>query len=408
MLIGIDASRANRKRKTGTEWYSFYLIENLAKLDKNNTYRLYVDDRPSPELQEAIEKNPNFSIKFLNWPFISFWTLGRLSLEMIIARPDILFVPAHALPLLYPRKTITTIHDLAFMHEQNLYRPERVKTKSARARKMIHFLVKLFTFGKYGADSVDYLYWSTAYALNHATKIITVSEATRQDVLNFFPKTKLKKIAVIHNGFNDELYKPDLSKEKINFILEKYSLESPYFLYIGRLERKKNTATLIESYAIVKENNPAIAEKLVLIGNAGYGYDEIQYVIEEFNLNKDVLMPGWVAEEDVPYILNGASAFIFPSKHEGFGIPVIQSLACGVPTAVSDIPVLHEIAADSVLYFDQNNKVSMSEAMKRIITDDELRKNLKNKGIDRAKLFSWQICAAETLKEIENLSKSVK
>ena len=199
-----------------------------------------------------------------------------------------------------------------------------------------------------------------------------------------------------------------MSKEKINFILEKYSLESPYFLYIGRLERKKNTATLIESYAIVKENNPAIAEKLVLIGNAGYGYDEIQYVIEEFNLNKDVLMPGWVAEEDVPYILNGASAFIFPSKHEGFGIPVIQSLACGVPTAVSDIPVLHEIAADSVLYFDQNNKVSMSEAMKRIITDDELRKNLKNKGIDRAKLFSWQICAAETLKEIENLSKSVK
>ncbi|MHB8904108.1 MAG: glycosyltransferase family 4 protein, partial [Patescibacteria group bacterium] len=358
--------------------------------------------------QAAIEKNPNFSIKFLKWPFISFWTLGRLSLEMIIARPDILFVPAHALPLLYPRKTITTVHDLAFMHDQNLYRPERVKTKSARARKIIHFLVKLFTFGKYGADSVDYLYWSTAYALNHATKIIAVSEATKQDILNFFPKTKLKKIAVIHNGFNNELYRPNLNKEKINLIIEKYGLESPYFLYIGRLEKKKNTATLIESFAIVKENNPSFAEKLVLIGNAGYGYDEIQYVIEEFNLNKQVLMPGWVDEEDVPYILNGASAFIFPSKHEGFGIPVIQSLACGVPTAVSDIAVLHEIAADSVLYFDQNNKASMAQAMEHIIIDNNLRAELKNKGLERAKLFSWEICAAETLKEIKNLRASTK
>jgi glycosyltransferase involved in cell wall biosynthesis len=408
MLIGIDASRANRKRKTGTEWYSFYLIENLAKLDKNNTYRLYVDDKPSPELQEAIEKNPNFSIKFLNWPFISFWTLGRLSLEMIIARPDVLFVPAHALPLFFPSKTITTIHDLAFMHEQNLYRPERVKTKSARARKTIHFLVKLFTFGKYGADSVDYLYWSTAYALNHATKIITVSEATKLDILNFFPKTKLKKISVIHNGFNNELYRPNLNKEKINSILEKYGLEAPYFLYIGRLEKKKNTATLIESYAIAKENNPSLTEKLVLIGNAGYGYDEIQYVIEEFNLNKEVLMPGWVNEEDVPYILNGASAFVFPSRHEGFGIPVIQSLACGVPTAVSDIAVLHEIAADSVLYFDQNSKASISEAMGKIITDTNLREELKSKGIERAKSFSWEICAIETLKEIEGLIRSGK
>lgn len=405
MLIGIDASRANRKRKTGTEWYSFYLIENLAKLDKDNTYRLYVDDKPSPELQEAIEKNPNFSIKFLNWPFISFWTLGRLSLEMLVARPDVLFVPAHALPLFFPRKTITTVHDLAFMHEQNLYRPERVKTKSARTRKIIHFLVKLFTFGKYGADSVDYLYWSTAYALNHATKIITVSEATRQDILNFFPKTKLKKISVIHNGFNNELYRPNLNTEKIDLIINKYGLEAPYFLYIGRLEKKKNTATLIESYAIARENNPKITEKLVLIGNAGYGYDEIQYVIEEFNLNKEVLMPGWVDEEDVPYILNGASAFIFPSRHEGFGIPVVQSLACGVPTAVSDIAVLHEIAADSVLYFDQNNKASIAAAMEKIIIDNELRIELKNKGIEQAKLFSWEICATETLKEIEGLWK---
>lgn len=403
MLIGIDASRANRQRKTGTEWYSFYLIENLAKLDRQNTYRLYIDGEPSPELRAAIRNNPNFSIKFLKWPLYSFWTLGRLSFEMIFNRPDVLFVPAHALPLFYPRKTITTVHDLAFMSEQNLYRSEPIKTKIAGARKFVHFFVKLVTFGKYGADSVDYLYWSTAYALNHAAKIIVVSEATKLDILTYYPKTKTKKIAVVHNGFNNELYQPLADSKKTDFILNKYGLTAPYFLYIGRLEKKKNTATLIESFAIVKENNPDISEKLVLIGNAGYGYDEIQYIIEEFNLNRQVLMPGWVLEEELAYILNAASAFIFPSKHEGFGIPVLQALACGVPTAVSDLPVLHEIAADSVLYFNQNDKNSLARALEKIIKDEKLRAELKAKGIERAKNFSWEKCALETLKEIEKL-----
>ena len=405
MLIGIDASRANRQRKTGTEWYSFYLIENLAKLDHNNQYRLYIDGRPSQELQEAIKDNPNFSIKFLNWPLYSFWTLGRLSFEMLFNAPDVLFVPAHALPLIYPRKTITTVHDLAFMHEQNLYRSERIKTRSVGARRLAHVLVKIVTLGKYGADSLDYLYWSTAYALNHAAKIITVSDATRLDILNFYPKTKSKKIVVIHNGYNDKLFKPFSNQEKINAVLDKYGLETPYFLYIGRLEKKKNTATLIESYAIMKENHPEIKEKLILIGNAGFGYDEILYVIEEFNLNRKVIMPGWVIEADLAYILNGASAFIFPTKHEGFGIPVIQALACGIPTAVSDIPVLHEIAGDSVLYFDQNHKRTIYHALAEIIEDKNLREELKIKGIERAKKFSWEKCASDTLYEIENMVK---
>ena len=401
MLIGIDASRANRQRKTGTEWYSFYLIENLAKLDHKNTYRLYVDDRPSQELQEAIEGNHNFSIRFLTWPFFSFWTLGRLSLEMIFHRPDVLFVPAHGLPLFYPRQTITTIHDIAFMHEHELYRPERMKARSAGVRRVVSFLVKVFTFKKYGSDSLDYLYWSTAYALNHATKIITVSEATKQDVLTYYPKTKLDKIIVVHNGFNDKLYKPFSNQEKIISALNKYGLVQPYFLYIGRLEKKKNTAMLIEAFAIFKENNPRAKEKLVLIGNAGYGYDEIQYVIEEFNLNREVFMPGWADENDLACILNGARAFIFPSKYEGFGIPILQSLACGIPTAVSDLAVLHEIADDSVLYFNQNNKDSIVQVLENIISDEKLRVTLKAKGLERAKLFSWQKCALETLKEIE-------
>lgn len=406
MVIGIDASRANRKQKTGTEWYSFYLIANLARLDQKNKYLLYLNTTPSLELQAVIRDNPNFSCKILNWPFFSFWTLGRLSLEMIFNRPDVLFIPAHTLPLFFPRKTVNTIHDIAFVREQNLYLSEKVKTSVYGSRPLINFIVKLLTRGKYRADSLDYLYWSTTYALRRAKKIITVSEFTKREILSLYPKTREEKIAVVHNGYNKQLYQPlnsSSDQEKIKTVLDKYGLEAPYYLYVGRLEKKKNTPALIEALSLVRENNPEIKEKLLLIGNASFGYDEAKYVIEEYDLNNEVFMPGWVAEDDLPYIFNGASAFIFPTKHEGFGIPVLQSLACGLPTAVSDLPVLREIAGDSVLYFNQNNSRAIAEAMIKIIKDETLRQSLKQAGLKQVEKFSWEKCAAETLKVLENL-----
>lgn len=404
MIIGIDASRANLLHKTGTEWYSFYLIKNLAEIDKENTYWLYLNKTARPELIAAVKNNPNFSFKLLQWPLFSFWTLGRLTWEMLWRRPDVLFIPAHTLPLFGPRRTLNTIHDIAFVREHNLYRAVEAKTSRAETRKLINFFVKILTLGRYRSDSVDYLYWSTAFALKHAQKIIAVSEFTKQDILNLYPKTPSDKIAVVHNGYNDELYRPlPADSAKAVSILDKYTLSAPYLLYIGRLEKKKNIPALVEAYAFLRENHPEIKAKLVLIGDAGFGYDEIKYTIEEFNLNNQVVMPGWVAEEDMPYILNAAAAFVFPSKHEGFGIPVLQSLACGIPTAVSDIPVLREVAGDAALYFDQNDKRAIAEALARILQDEDLRQTLTLKGLEQAKKFSWRRCAEETLAVIRSL-----
>jgi glycosyltransferase involved in cell wall biosynthesis len=147
----------------------------------------------------------------------------------------------------------------------------------------------------------------------------------------------------------------------------------------------------------LKEDHPEIDAKLLLIGDAGFGYDEVLYAIEEFDLESQVQIPGWVKEEDMPYIFNAASAFIFPSKHEGFGIPVLQALGCGLPAAVSDLPVLREVAGAAALYFDHNNKVAVAAAMYRIINDQALRDSLRAKGLARAGEFSWRRCAEETL-----------
>ncbi len=400
MVIGIDASRANLKRKTGTEWYSFYLIKNIAKLDSENKYILYLNSPASPELIKAIEGHDNFSFKLLKWPFMSFWTLGRLTLEMIFKCPDILFIPAHTMPLCYPRRTVNTIHDIAFVRERNLYRSSGVKTEGAFSKRIIEVLIRIFTLGKYHSESLDYLYWSTDFALRRAKKIITVSEFTKSEILDFYPKTKTEKIKVVHNGYNNSLYRVIDDKEKMAAVLEKYGLEAPYFLYAGRIEKKKNIPVLIEALAMLKEDRPDIKEKMVLIGNASFGYDEVKYIIAEFNLDHDVIMPGWVDEEDMPFIFSGAKAFIFPSKHEGFGIPILQAMACGVPTAVSDIPVFREVAQDATLYFNHNSIQAIANTLARLSSDNDLLAELKTRGLERVKNFSWEKCARETLAEI--------
>lgn len=402
MIIGIDASRANRKNKTGTEWYSFYLIKYLALIDNNNTYVLYLDKEPREDILEIIKDNKNFKIKVLNWPFTSFWTLGRLSLEMIFRSPDVLFVPAHGIPLIHPKKTVNTIHDIAFLRELSVYRQEAPKASTKNRRRLIKFIIRLLTLGKHDGNSLDYLNWSTKFSLKYASSIITVSHFTKSEIIENFPKIKADKIKVVHNGFSSDIFNDDIDPQSISKVLYKYDIKQPYYLYVGRLEKKKNTASLVEALAIVRSDYPEIKEKLLLIGNAGFGYDEVKYAIEEFNLNNDVMMPGWVEEQDMPSIFKGASAFIFPTKHEGFGIPVLQSLACGVTTAVSDIPVLHEVAGEAVLYFNQSDRHDIAKAMVESVLNNKLKEKLLILGKERAKKFNWLSCAKETLAVLEN------
>ena len=405
MTIGIDASRANREFKTGTEWYSYYLIKHLAALDNQNRYLLYGLEPWRPELEQIIKEHKNVEGKILAWPFTYFWSLGRLSLEMILARPKVLFIPAHVLPLIHPRRSIVTIHDIAFRKEKAVYEEQTVERGGKYLRGLVLFIVKSFSFifgrgFKYGPTT--YLDWSTRYALRHAKKIITVSQFTKNELINSY-RAQPDKIAVVHNGYDSDTYRRINDSEQIKRVVDKYGLNFPYLLYVGRLEKKKNIPLLVEAFALLKERHPEIKEKLVMIGQASFGYDEIKYIIEEYNLNNEVIMPGWVEEIDLPYLYNQASAFVFPSRHEGFGIPVIQALACGLPTVVSDLPVMREVAGEAVIYFDKDSKESLAASLLSLLTDNQLRKELKEKGLKQASQFSWEKCAQETLKVIKSV-----
>lgn len=427
MLIGIDASRANREHKGGPEWYSYHLIRWLARLDSQNEYLLY-SDKPlkgglldltaagaAGSREAAIDKHGyqkiksphgNFRAKILDWPLDFLWTQGRLSLEILIHCPDILFVPAHTLPLIHPKKSIITLHDVGFERHGALYEKSRIGPRGGKSGKALDVLVKVFTRGRFNADSLDYLFWSARFALKNASKVITVSEFSKKEILEIYSGLGAaleEKIKVIYHGYNSDIYKNIKDKDKVENVLNRYGLKRPYLLYVSKLEKKRNLALLVEAFAIMRERNRHDDHKLVLVGDPGFGFDDIEYTINQFGLVDEIIRPGWIGEEDMPYIYSGAEAFIFPSSYEGFGIPLLEAMASGLPIAASCAASIPEVACDSALLFAPNDIPSMVRAMERIISDEGLRRKLRQEGRERIRNFSWEKCARETLEEIINL-----
>ena len=402
MLIGIDASRANRDFKGGTEWYSYYLIKELAKIDSTNQYVLYSDKPLTDDLAEIINHHNNFKAKVLNWPLVYLWTQIRLSLEMLFHPPDILFVPAHTLPIIHPKKSIVSIHDIGFARLKELYSSDKIGPSQGFTSKILDFLAKLFTGGKFHSNVLDYHSWSTRFALKHARKIIAVSEFTKHELLEVYGAPS-SKIEVVYNGFNANLYKPIPDKQEIVRVLDKYGIKAPYIFYTGRLEKKKNTVGLVNAFVILREKYKNINHKLVLVGKASLGFNEIKYIIEEFDLNNEIIITGWVSEQDMPYIYSGASLFIFPSFYEGFGIPLLEAMASGVPIAASDIGAISEITAGAAYLFNPNDSHDMAEKIAKVLLDNKLAEDLVNRGKTRVESFSLNKCARETLKVIEGI-----
>jgi glycosyltransferase involved in cell wall biosynthesis/subtilisin family serine protease len=403
MIIGIDASRANRSHKSGTEWYSYYVIFALAELDKENEYILYTDTPLVGDLATLVSEHKNFRAKILGWPWKFFWTQGRLSLEMLFKAPDVLFVPAHALPIIHPKKSIVTIHDIGFRRDAKLYERSSIGAESSTRLSIVNALARFITFGKYGANTFDYLDWSTRYSVRHARKIIAISDFTKKELIDAYG-AEADKIVVVHNGYNDKLYKDLAADPAGEAVLSLYGIRPPYLFYVGRLEKKKNIAALIEAFHFLKNRRPDLPHKLYLVGDASFGFDDIKYSIHGFGLENDIFTTGWIAEKDLPHIFARAEAFVFPSNYEGFGIPLLQAMATKTPIAASQAASIPEIAEDAAVFFNPSNPDDMANAMISVLDDKELRRRLVKAGEERVKQFSWKKCAEGILQTIKILS----
>jgi len=362
MLIGIDASRANRDEKTGVEWYAYHVIQNLKKImPQDMEVVLYSQEKLKGDLADL---PANWRSRVLNWPPWIFWTQMRLSWEMLRHRPDVLFIPAHVIPLIHPKKTVMTIHDVVFKYFPESY--------SWRENWYQEFAVK--------------------FAKKHAVKIITPSEATKRDLIALydFPPEKIRAVL---NGYDENLYQKISDENKINAVLKKYGIKKPFLLSIGRQERKKNTAGIIEAFSHITEHISHSTNQnlsLVLVGKKGFGYEEVEEAIKNSPAKDRIKQLGWVAPEELVCFLSAAAVFVFPSFYEGFGIPVIEAMACGCPVVTSGTSSLPEAVGEAALLVDPRNIDEIAGAVEKILTDENLRPELIKKGFEQAKKFSWR------------------
>jgi len=363
MIIGIDASRANKSNKTGTEWYSYHVIDELKKIAQpSDKVLLYVNSH----LTGGLEKLPeNFKEKDLKWPPKYLWTQIRLWWELWRNPPDVLLVPAHTIPFLpLPKKikVCVNVHDVGFKRSPELYKPIQVWYHDLTMRRI-----------KQRADL-----------------IITISEFSKQEIIELYG-VKPEKIKVVYLGFDASKFIVQTSEE--TEILKKYKIRQPYLLYVGRLEKKKNIANMIAAFALAKESNHEL--RLVLAGSAGHQFEDIKKIITDNKLENEVIITGYVDQKDLPLIYNHAEIFLFPTLYEGFGLPILEAMASGVPVLASNFAPHTEVGSDAAFYADPHSPQSLADAIVKILETPELKQKLKEKGLARAKEFSWHKTAEE-------------
>ncbi len=355
--IAIDASRISVAERTGTERYTFELLAALARIDRWNDYILYTNGLPLslPPL------GPNFTLRSIRLPRL--WTHARLGPALLRDRPDLLFVPAHVIPLLHPSRSVVTIHDLGY-----LAFPE---AHTVRRRLELDL--------------------STRWCLRAAQRVIAISQATKNDLVRHYGADP-ERIVVVHLGCSN-LFRPPDDPGQIAAIRACYALESPYFLYIGTIQPRKNLTRLIEAFARAGADDAL----LVIAGRRGWLSEPIVRRVAELGLTNRVRFPGYVPDADLPALLSGALAFVFPSLHEGFGMPVLEAMACGAPVLTSTTSALPEVAGDAALLVDPCDTDAIAAALRRLAADAPLRASLRARGLERAAGFTWERTARETL-----------
>src|SRR3989338_5261861 len=342
MIIGIHAAAAFKKERTGVEEYAFRLIRYFAMLEEGKKHRFLLYTPFSPEESDLPR---NFEIKTLRFPV--FWTQVRLALEMALNKPGALFIPAHVLPLIHPKNSVVTIHDLAFEYFPEMY-------------PLFHR---------------RYLRWTTKYAISKAKKIIVPSENTKSDLIKFYnaPQDKIK---VIYHGAEFFIV-PDETQP---------ILSEKYILYVGRIEKKKNIQGLIRSFELAKEKYQ-IPHKLVLAGGQGYLFEEIMKKIDNSPFKQDIILTGHLQEKQKNVFLKFADLFVFPSFYEGFGFPILEAQAAEVPVIASNVSSLPEVARERALFFDPADFEQMAEVIYSAASRTELRESLIKKGSENLRRF---------------------
>lgn len=383
MKIAIQAADLDYARIDGTRVYILNMLKRFGSLSPEDDFYIYHRRDFNPEL--APPNFANYKIKKISCPI--FWTQLRLSYSMAKDKPDVLWMPMHNIPLLRSKrvKTTATIHDLAFKYFPGHF-PKSVLPK-------INFL--------------------TGLAVRRSDKIIAISESTKNDILKFYPETDSRKIKVICHGFDKELFLEKISGNDSHKVLEKYSLEkNNYILYVGAIQPRKNLEVLLEAFEMLKKKECAghsrfsprkgCALKLVIAGEKAWKSEQFISKIKKSPYRGDIAVTGTIPFGEIKILYRFADVFVYPSLYEGFGIPVLEAFASGVPVICAQNSSLAEVGGKAALYFDAKNSGDLCLKIKEIIEDENLKKRFIERGKSQMERFSWEKCAKETLEYLKS------
>ena len=369
MRIAIDA-RLSYYVQGGITQYTLNLIRALAAIDRENEYLIF---QRRPDQRTVVSQN--------NFRRVSLWAPTHhpleqylFSLELAVqGKIDIIYCTDFIPPFYYRGPSIVTVHDLNFL----LY-PHFLTRRSARYYGLID------------------------RAVRRADHIIAVSEATKRDIVRL-TGTPETKITVIYEAA-ERIYFPIHDQEVLSQIHAKYCLPEQYILFVGTIQPRKNLATLIRAFRGLIAKYRAQAD-LVIVGKEGWLYSDVYQLVEDLGLRERVHFLGRVPTADLPHLYNASQMLVLPSYYEGFGLPPLEAMACGVPVIVSNTLALQEVVADAALRAACEDEEGFTVAMWRLLTDDSLRAEMIAKGLKRVKCFSWERAAQETLRAYRKVAE---
>lgn len=361
MQIAIDAHQIGGRR-TGSETYIYNLVKHLALLDPNGErYAIYLNGNLD---LETLRENSKFTTNKI--PTSHSWLRYGLFYPFESWHKSVdVFHAQFSLPPLLRARTVLTIYDLAYERFPEFFRPV--------VRTQMKILMR--------------------QSSHRADHVITISESSKRDLVEIYGVNP-QRITVTYPG-PAEIYRPLDPTQATTHLREAYGIETPYILYVGNLEPRKNLCRLLEAFAQLKRKD-RIAHKLVIVGQKAWLYDGIFEVVCRNFLERDVLLTGYVPSADLPFLYNAASVMIYPSLFEGFGLPVVEAMACGTPVITSLGSSLEEIANGAAVLVDPYSISSIADAIDKVANSVDLQKQLQQVGLARASCFSFRKMAEQT------------
>jgi len=352
-------------RSAGIHTYIAHLLQHLTRVDPGVRYTVYTNAQPETEAR----------IRPARWstaraPARVVWEQLAQPLALWRDRPDLLHATAFVSPLLSRRPSVVTVYDLSFALFPELFR----------------------------GPNQTYLRLFTRASVKRARRVIAISEHTRRDVQRLYGMPP-ERIDVAYPGV-DPCFKP-LPPDAVEAFRRRQNLPRRFFLYLGTLEPRKNLNRLLDAFVTADLGD----SHLILVGGKGWLYQELFARVKSLGLEERVTFAGFAPGEDLPLWYNAATAFVYPSKYEGFGIPPLEAMACGAPVITSNAASLPEAVGDAGLMVDAEDVSALAQAMRRVWDVSTLRADLSRRGEERAGRFTWEATASAT---VESYRKALR